>query len=416
MRSLQHESTHVQTLLRPTRTRWALTSARSVKLGFGLALLAAPLAAQGGALRFDGAGDICSVQNTSGDFNLAGNITVEAWVQIDAAQSGGGMVGGQTAGGGTAWLLGGGISQPSNAIFLVSTPSTDSVQAPGEIVAGPTWKHFAGTFDGTEMLFFVNGVQVAQRTHPSPGTASNVLQLIFGRFPNATATLYYAGAMDEVRVWNVTRTPAELLASYNVQLAGNEAGLVGYYKFDEPSGDDILDSSTRGNHGVLGAMLGAGTDDPTRIMSGAPVGPGTLGTAYCMTNPNSTGVPGVLSATGSAAVASNDVTLTADDLPLNAFGFFLTSRTQGFTANPGGSQGNLCLGGSIGRYVGPGQIQNSGGTGSISLVLDLAQTPTPTGLVAVVPGETWNFQGWHRDAVSGSATSNFTNGLSIAFN
>jgi hypothetical protein len=115
-------------------------------------------------------------------------------------------------------------------------------------------------------------------------------------------------------------------------------------------------------------------------------------------------------------VASNDVTLTAEDLPLNAFGFFLASRTQGFIQNPAGSQGNLCLGGSIGRYVGPGQIQNSGGAGSISLVLDLAQTPTPTGLVAVVAGETWNFQGWHRDAVAGNATSNFTNGLSIAFN
>lgn len=387
-----------------------------MKLGLALALLASPASGQGGALRFDGAGDICSVQNTSGDFDLGSAITVEAWVQIDAAQAGGQMVSGQTLGGGGAWFLGGGIGQPTTAIFGVSTPATDSVQAPGEIVPGPTWKHFAGTFDGTEMLFFVNGVQVAQRTHPSPGSASNVLQLIFGRFPNATATLYFAGAMDEVRIWAVTRTPAEILASYAVQLTGSEPGLVGYYKFDEAGGDDILDSSTRGNHGVLGATPGAGSDDPTRILSGAPVGPGTLGTAYCLANPNSTGVPGVLTASGSPLVTSNDVTLAADDLPLNAFGFFLASRTQGFTANPAGSQGNLCLGGSIGRYVGPGQIQNSGTTGAISLVLNLSQTPTPTGLVVVVPGETWNFQAWHRDAVGASATSNFTNGLSIAFN
>jgi hypothetical protein len=99
----------------------------------------------------------------------------------------------------------------------------------------------------------------------------------------------------------------------------------------------------------------------------------------------------------------------------NAFGYFLTSTTQGFVANPGGSMGNLCLAGSIGRYVGPGQIQNSGAAGAISLPLDLTQTPQPTGSVAIVAGQTWNFQAWYRDAVGGSATSNFTDGLSIGF-
>jgi hypothetical protein len=77
--------------------------------------------------------------------------------------------------------------------------------------------------------------------------------------------------------------------------------------------------------------------------------------------------------------------------------------------------GNLCLGGAIGRYVGPGQVLNTGTTGGFSLVLNLNQTPTPTGLVAIAGGQTWNFTAWHRDAVAGSATSNFTNALSIAF-
>ena len=84
-------------------------------------------------------------------------------------------------------------------------------------------------------------------------------------------------------------------------------------------------------------------------------------------------------------------------------------------AGPGGSQGTLCLGGAIGRYVGPGQIVNSGSTGEITLAIDLTQTPQPTGLVSVQPGETWNFQAWYRDAIGGSATSNFTDGLSITF-
>ncbi len=143
--------------------------------------------------------------------------------------------------------------------------------------------------------------------------------------------------------------------------------------------------------------------------------PGNVGTNYCAANTNSTGATGVMSAGGSPVISLNNLTLTAGDLPNTSFGFFLTSLGQGFVANPGGSQGNLCLGGAIGRYVGPGQIQNTGMTGEISLLIDVTQVPTPNGPVAAIPGETWNFQAWHRDAVAGSATSNFTDGLSVLF-
>ena len=141
-----------------------------------------------------------------------------------------------------------------------------------------------------------------------------------------------------------------------------------------------------------------------------------IGTSYCGPAPaNSTGNSAVMSATGSPSVPANSLTLVASDLPANSFGFFLTSLTQGFVANPGGSMGDLCLGGSIGRYVGPGQIQNSGAGQQISLLLDLTMTPTPTGLVSIAAGEVWNFQAWYRDAVGGAATSNFTDGLEITF-
>jgi hypothetical protein len=145
-------------------------------------------------------------------------------------------------------------------------------------------------------------------------------------------------------------------------------------------------------------------------------GAGGLGSVYCAPAvPNATGVPGELSAQGSPLVASNDVTLEASAMPTNTFGYFLTSTTQGQLPNPGGSVGTLCLAGAIGRYVGPGQIQNSGATGAFALVLDLTQTPTPTGPVTISAGETWNFQVWYRDSLGGNATSNFTSAVSVAF-
>ena len=138
-----------------------------------------------------------------------------------------------------------------------------------------------------------------------------------------------------------------------------------------------------------------------------------LGAAYCTANFNSTGAAGQLAAAGSLAVPDNDLTLIASDLPLFTFGFFIASLDQGFVMNAGGSSGNLCVAGSIGRLIGPGQIRNSGTDGGYSLTIDLSSIPQPTGPVAGVPGATWNFQSWYRDSNSTGATSSFTRGLEV---
>ena len=141
-----------------------------------------------------------------------------------------------------------------------------------------------------------------------------------------------------------------------------------------------------------------------------------IGTAYCQANPNSTGATAAIAAVGSPVVSLNDVTLRTSDMPANTFGYYLVSSVQGLVINPGGSSGNLCLGGSIGRYAGPGQVQNSGSAGEISLAIDLTRLPTPTGFVGVMSGDTYNFTTWFRDAgPMGATTSNFSNGLEVNF-
>ncbi|MEZ6018417.1 MAG: hypothetical protein R3F49_25200 [Planctomycetota bacterium] len=135
---------------------------------------------------------------------------------------------------------------------------------------------------------------------------------------------------------------------------------------------------------------------------------------YCNAEANSTSCFGRLNASGSPLVGANSLALSATKLPANAFGFFLTSRDQGSTFPVNNSQGRLCLGGFIGRYVGPGQIKNSGAAGTFSLAIDLTSMPQPFGSAAVQPGETWNFQAWHRDA-NPALTSNFTDAVSVMF-
>jgi hypothetical protein len=140
------------------------------------------------------------------------------------------------------------------------------------------------------------------------------------------------------------------------------------------------------------------------------------GANYCNANPNSTGQAGSIHAVGSSLASANDLDLYAVLLPYNAFGYFIVSPFQAFVANAGGAQGNLCVGLSTGRFR--SQLGNTGSNGYLVVHVDLTDIPQPNGSVVVQPGQTWNFQCWHRDAVPGNppvATSNFTSGYSLQF-
>ena len=58
--------------------------------------------------------------------------------------------------------------------------------------------------------------------------------------------------------------------------------------------------------------------------------------------------------------------------------------TQANTFPVPNSQGVLCVGGQIGRYN--ASVFNTGATGTGSLQLDLANTPAPSGTVAIQAG------------------------------
>ncbi|MFT7679208.1 MAG: hypothetical protein ACI8QC_003208 [Planctomycetota bacterium] len=144
---------------------------------------------------------------------------------------------------------------------------------------------------------------------------------------------------------------------------------------------------------------------------------GGLGTTYC--DPaviNSTGLPGILRATGSDVALDDDFTLTATQVPDGEFAMFVASRTQGLITNPSGSQGNLCVIGNMASFRAAGQVgQIAGGMYSVQLPLGNFPEP-PTGNVTVMAGDTWYFQCWHRDTLTSiGLTTNFTDAVEVLF-
>ncbi len=142
---------------------------------------------------------------------------------------------------------------------------------------------------------------------------------------------------------------------------------------------------------------------------------GTVGTETCGPGaPNSTGVPGTLQVLGSNVVSVASVSLLATDLPPGAAGFFLASNESVPPMPVASSEGWLCLGGRVGRYVGPGQIQSAGALGDFTLSIDPAAIATAMGPALPLFGEAWSFQAWHRDANPGP-TSNLTSAVTVRF-
>ncbi|MCP3915175.1 MAG: hypothetical protein GY711_06450, partial [bacterium] len=123
-----------------------------------------------------------------------------------------------------------------------------------------------------------------------------------------------------------------------------------------------------------------------------------LGVPYCDAIANSTGSEGATWVLGSPYVVDGDVRLRAFGLPPDEHGYFLASRQRAFVPTPFGSQGNLCLGLPIVRFA--SQVASTGASGEPVGVVDPGALPTAPAS-AILPGETWNFQAWHRDHTPG---------------
>ncbi len=138
-----------------------------------------------------------------------------------------------------------------------------------------------------------------------------------------------------------------------------------------------------------------------------------IGTVYCTSPANSTGVTAALDVEGSPSIQLNDVLVRCSSMPQQSVGYFLVSMVPGNVAHPGGSTGTLCLGGAIGRYS--SFAASSGSLGEITLNFDLTAVSQPTGPVSVMPGEAWHFQCWYRDSLLGFPTSNFSEAAEVTF-
>ncbi|GGI58358.1 hypothetical protein GCM10011444_26670 [Winogradskyella haliclonae] len=94
------------------------------------------------------------------------------------------------------------------------------------------WHHIAVTHDGTTARLYIDGVLETTETLPLP-LDTNRSFLIGAAGRDGSATAYFDGNIDEVRVWNAALTESQLRFLMNQELEDN-AGTIGKY-FDDNS-------------------------------------------------------------------------------------------------------------------------------------------------------------------------------------
>ena len=118
------------------------------------------------------------------------------------------------------------------------------------------WYHIAGVINAKRntMQLFINGVEVGKTDFKGRESfyKSRKPLRIGWTYEEARPTQSpFVGFIDEVRIWNVARTEAEIRADMNTELTGNEPGLAAYWKFDEATDGIVADMSPNQNDGRL---------------------------------------------------------------------------------------------------------------------------------------------------------------------
>ena len=244
---------------------------RFVLLILGMFLLFSNIFGQ--SLKFNGTNNYVDITNNAA-LHLQ-SFTLEAWIKIEGTGTTTGTGNGGFAastvvsiiskGNDESGVIGGGLNyflgyRPSD-MKLVADFQDNSTVSNHPVVSNGTltncnWMHVAATYNAASSTWklYINGTPDATVLLPGsfrPNSLSNDPASI-GTTLNSTgiAQGFFNGKIDEVRIWNIARTDADILANYKSEIL-NGTSLVARYGFNEGSGITAINSIASVSNGSL---------------------------------------------------------------------------------------------------------------------------------------------------------------------
>jgi|GEM_PF-1771008 len=235
-------------------------------------------------INYDGSDDYVGItDSTNSQLDLDDNGTLEAWIYPESFATGAGILykGGTGAntvcygfgfGSDTGNLFTGGTNK--NIGFAIGNTGGGHYLLTGsKNLRSDNWYHVACTWENAATdtrAIYLNGIQYAFSTATiTNATTQNDQDLRFGM--QQISNIYFDGRIDEVRIWDITRSQTQIRDTMCQKLTGNETGLVGYWRFDRETSDTSTpdyDYGTKNN----GTMYNFGSVLDDRICSSAPIG------------------------------------------------------------------------------------------------------------------------------------------------
>lgn len=193
----------------------------------------------------------------SDNFVGQNQLTVEAWVKRSSSNP-------------TLQTIAGNYQTTYPMLFRVDNGKISLYLNSGSVATSASniplnqWTHVAGTYDGSNIKVYINGVLDATTPFSNSLIAASEEMKIGGGLSNGTE--YFPGSIADVRFWKTAKTQAEISASMGSVLNGNETNLVAYYKFGEGTGSTTANSVT--GNAYPGALVNTPTwgDGPTMLV------------------------------------------------------------------------------------------------------------------------------------------------------
>ena len=188
--------------------------------------------------------------NTIGD-----KITIMAWVKtlgdingessriVDRSEA--------NAGGTDRWLF---CNTPTNnrMQFSVGTNqggATEDVTGTTNINIGE-WQFVTAVFDAGNVKLYLNGILDGSGIMNTTSLSHVQNVPIYLGSVNGNNS-FWNGHLDDISIWNTSLTQSEIQTYMSCPPTGNEAGLIGYWNFNEGTGGSITDQSINNNNGTI---------------------------------------------------------------------------------------------------------------------------------------------------------------------
>jgi len=181
--------------------------------------------AQGQTLNFNGTSDRVNVPSLS----FGTTWTAEAWFRPTFAGDGNwNVIMGQSnyltpSAGGFV------VAVSSNSLFMETPGGTNIITS----VTNNAWTHVAVTFNNGIYALYKNGLLIGVKTGTFGNASSTFYLGTRNNNTNSGLTDYYEGDIDEVRIWNTTRSQCAIQQFMNCEISTSFTGLVANYHFNE---------------------------------------------------------------------------------------------------------------------------------------------------------------------------------------